>query len=184
MTVVSKTKISFLCCAFAMIFAFSCVIFSDNIVIVGASDPVPVDIYLVGGQSNAAGYSLKGDLNEAFSNVGYAGSTNFSLSGKTYQSNYTDSFSAFKTSVTAGLGTDTLRIGPEYGMAKAMNDRYEGQRKAFIYKSAAGGTSLRDVNSGLSASYGNWYPRSMWGDYTPSPSSSTDPTGVQYYLFV
>ena len=152
---------------------------------VSATQTVSVDMYLIGGQSNAAGYSSKGDLSETFKNVGYAGAVNHYLSSDIYEAENINSFSAFKWQVTAGFGHNSGYIGPEYGMAKAFDDIYVGSKKAFIFKSAAGGTTLRDVTGGENDMYGNWYPRSMWSKgYVPSTGITSDPTGVQYKLFV
>ena len=142
-----------------------------------------IDMYLIAGQSNAVGYSSKGDLNETFSDIGYAGAVDYRLASGIYGANNSTEYSQFKWSITAGLGKNSGCIGPEYGMAKVFKERI-GDTKAFIFKSAAGGTALRDANWGESANYGNWYPRSLWPQgYTPCKDNST-PTGVQYYLFV
>lgn len=145
----------------------------------------PLDMYLIAGQSNAVGYSTKGDYSETFENIGYAGAVNHSMSSGKYAAENVDSFSEYKWSITAGLGRSSSHIGPEYGMAKILNAQYNQTKKAFIFKSGAGGTALRDINSGESGVYGNWYPRSLWEkNYTPSMGITQDPTGVQYQLFV
>lgn len=149
------------------------------------AQPVSIDMYLIGGQSNAAGYSAKGDLNETFTNVGYAGAVNHYLSSDVYEAENLSFFSKFKWQVTTGLGHNSGYIGPEYGMAKIFNGIYSGSKKAFIFKSAAGGTALRDVTGNENDMYGNWYPRSLWTNgYVPSIGIASDPTGVQYELFV
>ena len=57
-----------------------------------------------------------------------------------------------------------------------------------IIKTAAGGTTLSNVKSGLSGTYGNWYPRSLWPeDYDPNietASTSNNATGILYKLFI
>lgn len=150
-----------------------------------------IDMYLIAGQSNAAGYSSAGDLSGKFDNVGYAGQTEKKLRGTntvSTESDFLSDSSKYRWSVQAGLGASGSKIGPEYGMAKVLNERYTGEKKAFIFKTAAGGTSLLDTTSQLSASYGNWYPRSLWKDgYTPeinSASVDNDATGILYQLFV
>lgn len=159
------------------------------------NEPTPIDMYLIAGQSNAAGYSpIKNNETEEFENVMYAGLTEKVLRGKDITSPYTNSntltsFESFKTSVTAGLGNISDRIGPEYGIAKQINDMYaDSDRKAIIFKVAAGGTSLLDQTEELSERYGNWYPRSLWEDgYTPNISefsNDNDATGLLYELFV
>lgn len=141
-----------------------------------------IDMYLIAGQSNAAGYTYHDNtLTESFSNVWYAGETDKSINTGTGSSSNVSSFSDFKRAVTYGLGRDANTIGPEYGMAKVLNENYTSDNPAFIFKSAAGGTSLQDTQTVASA-YGNWYPRSLWEDgFTPSTASCT---GLQYYNFV
>ena len=93
------------------------------------------------------------------------------------------SYATYSKAVTVGCGVRNGYIGPEFGMAKSFNSYYNGDKKAIIFKSAAGGTALQDKKSGLSATYGNWYPRSMWKDGF-TPDASVSPTGVQYKNFI
>lgn len=143
-----------------------------------------IDMYLIGGQSNAGGYSkLSGfDISGTFDNVLYAGEVNRSrANGTSPNVRRIDSFDDY-IAVTTGLGFSTSYIGPEFGMAEVLDNLYGSDKKAIIFKSAAGGTALRDVQGGNSALYGNWYPRSHWGQgFTPNSGS---PTGVQYYNFI
>ncbi len=154
-----------------------------------------IDMYLIAGQSNAAGYSpIRDNETETFENVWYAGMTEKVLTGSSAGSAYTksntlSSFDSFKKSVTAGLGNETTRIGPEYGIAKTINDMYSSSDKqAMIFKTAAGGTSLLDQTEELSERFGNWYPRSLWKEgYTPNVreySATNDATGILYQLFI
>ena len=142
-----------------------------------------VDMYLIAGQSNAVGYSPKGAESESFENVWYTGEVNKKLDGTGANANMGD-YTAY-TNVTAGQGKSQSNIGPEYGMAKILNDYYTGSdKKALIVKSAAGGTHMA-YTGGESATYGNWYPESLWGDtVNPAVNGATDPMGVQYYNFV
>lgn len=142
-----------------------------------------IDMYLIAGQSNAAGYSYhENALQETFPGIGYAGETDkFRETGETRSSNVS-SFEDFYWEVKAGYGTASDRIGPEYGMAKVLSTYYSQDNPAFIFKSAAGGTSLRNITNGESGQFGNWYPRSLWeSGFTPSNDSGT---GLQYYNFV
>lgn len=151
-----------------------------------ADDTKIVDIYLIGGQSNAAGYSsTEGVEGEVFNNVMYAGQTDKKMDCTSVGQDWL-TFDTFKTNVQLGYGTNSSRMGPEYGMAKYLNDNYSSEHKAFIFKSAAGGTALADVSTGNSSIFGNWYPRSLWEEgYEPViTQATTDPTGVQYKLFV
>ena len=144
---------------------------------------ITVDMYLVAGQSNAAGYSAKGTQCQTFDNVWYVGETNKELDGANANTGMGD-YNTY-VNVTAGQGLTGNRIGPEYGMAKVLNEYYAGtDTKALIVKSAAGGTSISDT-TGSNAIFGNWYPRSLWGDaVNPAENGATDPTGVQYHNFV
>ena len=146
----------------------------------------PIDMYLIGGQSNAAGYSLasKSGVDGSFSNVMYAGEVDKRLDGTGAGSGSNlYSYATYSKAVTVGCGVRNGYIGPEFGMAKTLNAYYSGDKKAIIFKSAAGGTALQDKKSGLSATYGNWYPRSMWKDGF-MPDASVSPTGVQYKNFI
>ena len=157
-----------------------------------AATATPIDMYLIAGQSNAAGYSLLSrgyssltnttgnTVSGTYRNVWYGGEVNRLLSGVAEENNGYSWLrtSTFKKSVTTGYGKTGSHIGPEFGMAEALNSHYAGDTKAFIFKSAAGGTALNDRNDGESGKYGNWYPRSLWS------SHNNTATGVQYKSFV
>ena len=138
-----------------------------------------IDVYLIGGQSNAAGSSRVKNLRGNFTNIMFTGevdknrrtgAASLALIGR------------YRKSVRTGYGVSTNHIGPEYGMAETLNDYYGNGRPAIIFKSAAGGTALHNDTGGLSDTFGNWYPRSMWGSKKVDPKTS--PMGVQYYNFV
>ena len=139
-----------------------------------------IDMYLIAGQSNAAGYSSYIDIavddRQTFENVMYAGETDRQIGTTNASSSF---ITGFASSVRVGLGASNSFIGPEYGMAEALNSLYDADNKAIIFKSAAGGTSLLNENSGNSASFGNWLPPSERGNYTENPA-----TGVQYDVFM
>ena len=147
----------------------------------------PIDIYLIGGQSNAAGYSAKGGLSETFENIGYAGEIDRSVDGSVKQS-LISNFNDYVWGVTSGLGRTSNHIGPEYGMAKELNGVYTGQTKAFIIKTATGSTPLRNIdrpNGSYDPWGGNWYPRSQWEEgYIPNVQTLTPRTGVLYQRFI
>lgn len=161
-----------------------------------ATEPIPIDMYLIAGQSNAAGYSKKGvdQLTETFENVGYGGEVQrYFRTGDPSTSSYLD-YEDFVWGVRSGLGSSEGYVGPEYGIAKTINDRYENTadgRKAFIFKTAAGGTSLLDKDDKIDTTmgnWGNWYPRSLWEDgYAPNVETydeNNDATGYLYALFL
>lgn len=172
--------------AAAIVLIFAAVIGFGGVPAKAEEAAKPIDMYLIGGQSNAAGYSLasKGGVDGSFSNIMYAGEVDKRLDGTGAGSGsnlYT--YSTYKKAVTVECGVRSGYIGPEFGMAKSLNSYYNGDKKAIIFKSAAGGTALQDKKSGLSATYGNWYPRSMWKDGF-TPDASVSPTGVQYKNFI
>lgn len=139
------------------------------------------DIYIIAGQSNAAGYSSKGgSLGGVFENISYAGEINAPRNGGTPAQECLTY--PFVEEVTEGLGRASGYIGPEYGMAKVLNEHYSASRRAMIVKTAAGGTSLNNYSSGENNEWGNWYPRSKWGDKTVDAENS--PMGVLYQSLV
>ncbi len=144
--------------------------------VASAAEPVPIDMYLIAGQSNAAGYSTATGISGEFSNVMYGGEVNRTLAGDAAYSWL--ELNDFKDSVTVGYGRQSGYIGPEFGIAETINGNYSEDHKAFIFKSAAGGSSLNNRLDGESGTYGNWFPRSEGG------RSEGTPTGVQYDNFV
>ena len=139
------------------------------------------DIYIIAGQSNAAGYSSKGgNLGGVFENISYAGEVNAPRNGGTPAQSYLSY--PFLSEVKEGLGKGASFIGPEYGMAEALNGHYSEGNRAMILKTAAGGTSLFNSTGGENNDWGNWYPRSQWGRNTVNASAS--PMGVLYQSLV
>ena len=138
-----------------------------------------IDMYLIAGQSNAVGYSSKGGLSGEFTNVWFAGENEKNRkTGATTLSIIEN----YVKSVKAGYGWNSNCVGPEYGMAEILNEYYDSENPAFIFKSAAGGTALNNDTWGLSDTFGNWYPRSKWRNTEVDPANS--PMGVQYYYFI
>ncbi len=130
------------------------------------------DMYLIGGQSNAVGFTRIEDyysIDAQYQNIWYAGGVEPKYdTGACYYDNF-GSFDEYYHLVEVGYGKDLSYIGPEYGMAQVLNEKYGGETKAFFYKYAAGGTAVRNVTHNA----GNWYPRSQWpadmvteGNYT------------------
>ena len=145
------------------------------------SESKDLDLFLIGGQSNAAGSTEhKFVLNGEFENVGYAGQVNKSYSNGNAWVDNLSSFKRYKWKVTVGHGEMVTRMGPEYGMAEIFNDYYNGETKAFIFKSAAGATTLSSPYGG---DFGTWLPRSMW-EKGYDPATTTTGIGYQYYTFV
>ena len=141
-----------------------------------AEEPKYIDMYLIGGQSNAAGYSRPdGVTQQTFENVMYAGETDRQIGSTASSSNF---ITEFEESVHIGLGAFG-NMGLEYGIAEALNEIYTADNKAILFKSAASGTSLLNENSGSSAMFGNWLPPSQRANYT-----ANNATGKQYDVFI
>ena len=154
----------------------------------GCNNSKKLELYLIGGQSNACGYTpYTNKHTEVFENVWYAGMTDKQLVSDVQNSgsNNLFAFDAYLPFVKAGCGTSINHIGPEYGMAKVFNDKYQKKTKAFIFKTGAGGTSIHGKTQSV---YGNWCPKSLWPEgYTPNittPSKENNPMGILYHLFV
>mgnify|MGYP002515805302 CR=1 FL=1 len=146
-----------------------------------------VDVYLLMGQSNAAGHTKVsfGDASltsATFNNVLVGGICQPRLDG-TYDNFKCLEYSSLKTA-KKGLGRDSGCIGPEYGMAKVLSEAtvtvngasvplYDENNRAVIFKYAAGGTDLLNtIANDTDKTYGNWYPRSLQNknakDYVPN----------------
>ena len=184
---------------FFCIFFFSCIfpLFTvGNISVRADSERTPIDMYLIGGQSNAVGCSEIGtNETEIFDNIWYAGEIERYVKLKSgegdepeYESkaaqSWIEKFGDFKKYVSGGMGYHATSIGPEYGMAKVLNAQYEGdERRAIIFKTAYGGTFLHNVSTNA-----NWASPSTWrAGYKPNPDkpiSTTNMTGVLYQRFI
>ena len=101
------------------------------------SEEKTIDMYLIAGQSNAAGYSSKGrKLDGVFENVSYAGEVDRYRSNGNASQSYLEY--PFQSAVKEGLGRASGFVGPEYGIAEKLNEKYKGGHKALVFKSAAG----------------------------------------------
>lgn len=130
-----------------------------------------IDLYLIAGQSNAAGYTgidsggygganyaytnYSQDLRDGFANVLYAGTGRGDGSNyATLVENRQDTF----VGVKLGFGQQTFRVGPEAGMAVKLANYYNpaSGKTAGIIKFAHGGTSLTFNATSGSNMFGNW----------------------------
>ena len=167
---IKKLAILFICAFVILPF------FSINVLKVSAStEPQKtLDVYIIAGQSNAAGTtyylrdvrayalgvdyvvnlsdrSLRAEYDAGYSNVYYCGYSGVSSSK---QGGARHSITVTKS----GLGISSLHIGPELGMAKELQTKYANSNNdALILKYAVGASSL-DGNVGCS--WGNWCPPS------------------------
>lgn len=122
-----------------------------------------IDLYLIAGQSNGAGFSALPEafktsdplFTQGYSNILYSGNSAATYGGGKVQ--YLPRVVTLQKTI-AGLGKDASYFGPELGMAKALSAYYnaESGEKAGIIKYAAGGTNLSDVTGGRYPAAGNW----------------------------
>ncbi len=145
-----------------------------------------IDVYLIAGQSNAAGYTIYNrNVLEKLWDACVIGDDNVIYSGRSEYTNYVDTpqvstgVNEIKewTPVKIGFGCLADRIGPELGMAAYLSEHYynenNGGKIAGIIKFAHGGTSLLDNKNGENAASGNWvspsYAKALGiGDYDTS----------------
>lgn len=132
-----------------------------------------MDVYLIAGQSNAAGYTvydenilkkLCGPYAEGFANVLYSGRAEYTVNVNTPQVSTGANEVEGWVPVKVGFGFAADRIGPELGMAAYLSEHYYNEKNsdktAGIIKFAHGGTSLLNDKSGENAASGNWMPPS------------------------
>lgn len=152
-----------------------------------------IDIYLIAGQSNAAGCTRIKDFNAAYewapelktgyANIHYAGNSRNNSSGvrdtdRKWQ----------RTTLGLGiyLGNSNRYVGPEAGMAKALSLYYneETGKEAGFIKYAFGGSSLLNNVTGSTHQDGNWvspsYARYLGKDYNYGKTA----TGRMYRNFI
>lgn len=120
------------------------------------AESAPIDVYLLAGQSNAAGYSQNNrsqllNLDERYVN----GFEDVFYYGKV------DNYQLFNmVNVKSGLGSRE-RIGPELGMAYILSEHYQGEKTAII-RYAVGGSYLADEpNHNTSTNFGTWSSPSL-----------------------
>ena len=124
-----------------------------------------IDLYIIAGQSNAAGYTrinntvlaqLWDKYNIGSENVIYAGRAETTANVNTPQVSTVANEIDWQPA-KAGFGKTTSHMGAEVGMAKVLSEEYyTGNRTAGIIKLAHGGTSLVGGMGGENAANGNW----------------------------
>ena len=145
-----------------------------------------LDIYLIAGQSNAAGHTKVRDtrplyndapgLEEGYSHVLYAGNARQD-NGTTVQNN---DKTWRPTTLGFGIERGAVYMGPEAGIAAALSEYYneESGRYAGIIKMAHGGTGLLNNTTG-SNQFGNWMPPS-YAEHLNIAWENEPITGVLY----
>ena len=151
-----------------------------------------VDVYLLMGQSNAAGFSSVASGNsvltaDTFDNVLVGGVNQPYLNGSV--SNFSKLDYTSLVPAQKNLGKTSGYIGPEYGMAKALSaakvsvngtgkSLYDKDNKAVIFKYAVGASRLLDYVDDTDRDRGTWYPRSL-----VNTSSATYEEGITGALY-
>ena len=125
-----------------------------------------IDLYIIAGQSNAAGYTaidenllatLWADYNVGSPNVLYRGIAESTLNSGTSSVQTLENNVRQWTNAKAGQGKTTSHMGAEVGMAAVLSKTYyTGNKTAGIIKYAHGGTSLFNRTGGENAANGNW----------------------------
>jgi hypothetical protein len=124
-----------------------------------------IDVYLIAGQSNAAGctkvtdpngaYLYAPELEQGYPSIHYAGNSRNNSNGVRDRDL---PWQKVTLGLGVALGDTTSYVGPEAGMAKALSAYYnpETGREAGLIKYAFGGSSLLNKTTGSTHQDGNW----------------------------
>ena len=180
-----KQVLIFIVAAIMTALAASSIVFFKPRAEVAAADGKSADIYLIAGQSNAAG-STRVDANDYGYEMPYTPTENVLYYGGTHKTHVggTGRYLTDLRPVQHGCGYSDNHVGFEIGMAKVLNELPEyadGGRKAIIFKSASGSTSVFPESD--PSYYGNWYPPSLW-EYDYNDGDYFNLTGFQYRVFM
>lgn len=137
----------------------------------------PTDVWIVAGQSNAAGYSLTTQTVHGQADAKYKYADKLTADDGRNATGYPQALYYGATDVAAsaalptialqqvqsGLGRNPNYIGPELGMAHALSARYTADAPAAIVKYAVGGTYLGDFGGAgrETQDAGNWASPTM-----------------------
>ncbi len=142
---------------------------------VSFTDAKALDVYILAGQSNAAGFTPVAGLYKGYT---YGGTVDEEKLAE-YENGYTDvlyygvtqsadsaTAGARLQFVHAGQGHAGTRLGPELGFAEGMHAYYGGSAgKAAVLKYAVGATSLGNFQNSTSDEFGTWMSPSMIEKY-------------------
>lgn len=142
---------------------------------VSFTDAKALDVYILAGQSNAAGFTPVAGLYKGYT---YGGTVDEEKLAE-YENGYTDvlyygvtqsaapaTAGARLQFVHAGQGHAGTRLGPELGFAEGMHAYYGGSAgKAAVLKYAVGATSLGNFQNSTSDEFGTWMSPSMIEEY-------------------
>ncbi len=158
-----------------------------------AAEPKTADIWIVAGQSNAAGYSQlnqtvyggsgtyrtkltneDGRNASGYSNVVYYGLTEIRANATLPKPQ--------RSNVVMGQGAWGDRIGPELGMANVLSETHTPDNPAVIVKYAVGGTYLGDFGGAgeQTKDYGNWASPTMTKKATEAGKTLHANNGLLY----
>lgn len=162
----------------------------DQNVEVTYSDNKNVDVYILAGQSNAAGftpiaslfkpYTYGGEMNADKVNEYMNGYKDVLYYGVA-QSNSPETAGVSWTVVSSGKGANAYRIGPELGFAEAMSAYYGGSNgKAALIKYAVGSTGFTNANGTITGTYGNWMSPSLKEEKVGQGVTLIETAGLMY----
>lgn len=162
----------------------------DQNVEVTYSDNKNVDVYILAGQSNAAGftpiaslfkpYTYGGEMNADKVNEYMNGYKDVLYYGVA-QSNSPETAGVSWTVVSSGKGANAYRIGPELGFAEAMSAYYGGSNgKAALIKYAVGSTGFTNANGTVTGTYGNWMSPSLKEEKAGQGVTLIEKAGLMY----
>jgi len=151
------------------------------------AEVMTADVFLIAGQSNAAG-STRSNATPMGIEYPYSPKTNVLYYGETHRGvngASTGRRLADFRPVQHGCGYSDNHVGFELGMANVLNEmeEYKGaNKKAIIFKSAAGGTSVRANTT--TGSWGSWYPPTLMARDYPEITNFYHHNGLQYRAFM
>ena len=162
----------------------------DQNVEVTYSDNKNVDVYILAGQSNAAGftpiaslfkpYTYGGEMNSDKVNEYMNGYKDVLYYGVA-QSNSPETAGVSWTVVSSGKGANAYRIGPELGFAEAMSAYYGGSNgKAALIKYAVGSTGFTNAVGTVTGTYGNWMSPSLKEEKAGQGVTLIEKAGLMY----
>ena len=153
-------------------FAFSFALIGNAQQTAGSLDTI--DVWLIGGQSNAVGYGEQNDTHKFPDKDNddryYTGFDNVLFYGEHEKFQY--DVSGF-TPVTFGFGQTLTRSGAELGVAKALGNT---DKMNAVIKVAVGATEIYPKNnSDIAKSVGTWTPPSYYDPITNTGLANNDP---------
>ncbi len=162
----------------------------DYTVEVGFTDNLNVDVFILAGQSNAAGftptsglykeYTYGGTLDQAKLNEYVSGYEKVLYFGAPQSADPATNNSGLQN-VRAGQGGTNYRFGPELGFAEEVGAYYGGTNgRAAVVKYAVGSTGFTNAVGSITTTYGNWMSPSLMAEKTNAGVSLISTAGQMY----